>query len=117
MLAVAETEHLEVIHGDRAAGGRDVAGWAVQDTIVRSGEGPLLNGDLAGDVKGVHLDMRVGEGADPAGEKLGTGRLSLAADPARRVVGDVVGEHAGEPVDVMGVKGLRALLERLAYGL
>jgi len=60
--------------------------------------------------------MCVGEGAEPAGEELGTGRLSLAADTARRVVGNVVGEHAGEPVDVMGVKGVGALLERLAYG-
>ena len=40
MTAVAEAEYLEVIQGDRAAGGRDIAGRAAQDAIVRSGEGP-----------------------------------------------------------------------------
>ena len=84
--------------------------------MVGPGEGALLDGDVAGDVQAVDLDVRVGEGAEPAGEELGAGRLALAAHPAWRPEDDVVCEHAAEPVDVMGVERLRPLLERLAYG-
>ena len=59
------------------------------------GKGALLDGDIAVDVKAVE-------------------RLSLPAHPARRAEDDVVREHVGEPVDVMGVEGFRALLESLA---
>jgi hypothetical protein len=88
----------------------------VQRTVVGSGEGALLDGDVAGDVHGVDVDVGVGEGIPPAREELRAGRLPLAAYPTWRVVGDIVGEDAGESVDVMGVEGVRALLERLAYG-
>src|SRR6185437_2705401 len=114
--AVAVAEHVDVVHRGPAAGGGDVAGRAVQGAIVGAGENALLHGDVAGDVHRVDVDVGVGEGVPPAGEELRAGGLPLAAHPARRTVGDIVGEHAGEPVDVMGVEGVRALLEHLAYG-
>src|SRR5690242_10436798 len=99
VLAVAEAEHLDVIHRDRAAGGRDVPGRTVQDALVGSGEGSFLNGDISGDVQVVDLDVRVGEGFEPAGEELSAGRLSLTGHPAWSFVDDIIGEHTGEPVD------------------
>ena len=116
VLAVAEAEHLEIVHRDRAAGGRDITSRTVQGALVGSGEGAFLDGDISGDVDAVDLDMRIGEGLEPVGEELRAGRLSLAVDPAWCAENGVVGEHAGEPVDVVGVEGLRALVERLAYG-
>src|SRR6516225_9998186 len=116
VLAVAVVEHVDVIDCDGAAGGRDVAGWAAQDAVVCSGKDAFLDCDIAGDVEGMDIDVGVGEGTEPAGEELSAGRLSLAGDPAWRAVGNVVGEHAGEPVDVMSVECVGALLERLAYG-
>jgi hypothetical protein len=68
-----------MVRRDPAAGGRDAAGWGMQDPIVGSGEGAFLDGDIADNVKGVHVDVRVGEGAEPACEELGTRRLALAA--------------------------------------
>ena len=59
VLAVAEVKHLGVADCDGAAGGGDVAGWAVQDAVMGAGEGALLNGDIAGDMQGVDLDVRV----------------------------------------------------------
>ena len=73
MLPVAEAEHLDVADADGAAGGRDVAGWRVQDAVVCSGERAFFDGDVAGDVKGVDLDVCVGEGGEPVGEELGAG--------------------------------------------
>ena len=55
MLAVAVAEHVDIVHGDPAAGGRDVAGRAVQDAVVGSGEGSFLDGDIVGDVDAVVL--------------------------------------------------------------
>ena len=80
--AVAVAEHVDIVQGDRAAGRRDITGRAVQDTLVGSGEGAFLDRDIAGDVRVADLDVRVGEGAEPAGVELGAGRLSLAVDPA-----------------------------------
>src|SRR5262249_14710068 len=68
VLAIAEAEHLKVIDRDGAAGGRDVPGRAVEHAVVRPGEGAFLDGNIAGDVQGVNLDVCVGEGAEPAGE-------------------------------------------------
>ncbi len=116
VLAVAEAERLDVVHRDRAPGGRDITRRTVQGAPVGSGEGAFLNGGIAGDVQGVHLDVRVGERAEPAGEELRTGRLSVPAHPAWRGEDHIVGEHAGEPVDVVGVKGFCPLRERFAYG-
>jgi hypothetical protein len=81
VLAAADAEHLDVVDGDWAAGGRDVAGWAVQGAVVCAGEGAFLDGDIAGDVQGVDVDVCVGERTEPVGEELGAGFLSLAADP------------------------------------
>ena len=81
MLPVAVAEYVDVVHRDPAAGGCDVAGRAVQDAVVRSGEGAFLDGDVAGDVQGVNLDVCVGEGAPPAGEELSARGLAVAADP------------------------------------
>ena len=64
MRAVAVAEHVAVVRRDRAASGRNVADRAVQDAVVRSGEGAFLDGDIAADVQAVDLDVCVGEGAD-----------------------------------------------------
>src|SRR6516164_2208847 len=116
VLAVAEAEHLDVGHRDRPSGGRDAAARAGQGASVGSREGALLDGDVAVHVQRVYLDVRVGERAEPAREELGAGRLAPAADPAGRLEDDVVGQHAGEPVDVMGVERLRSPYERLLRG-
>src|SRR6185437_2566706 len=65
---VEVAEYVDVVHRDRAAGGGDVAGRAVQGAVVGSGEGALLDDDVAGDVHGVDIDVGVGEGVPPAGE-------------------------------------------------
>jgi len=116
VLTVAEAEHLDIGHRDRPPGGRDVAGRAVQDAPVGPGEGAFLDGDVAGHVQGVHLDVRIGEGAEPGREEPRAGRLALAAYPAGRMEDDIIGQHAAEPVDVVGVKRLRSLHERLVHG-
>ncbi len=41
MLAVAVAEHVDIVHCDFAAAGRNVAGRVVQDAVVGSGEGGL----------------------------------------------------------------------------
>ena len=58
MQAVAVAEHVDVVHRDRAAGRRDIAGRAVQDTLMGSGEGAFLDRDVSGDVEVVDLDVR-----------------------------------------------------------
>jgi catechol 2,3-dioxygenase-like lactoylglutathione lyase family enzyme len=102
--AVTEALHLDVAGCDAAAGGRDVAGRGVQDAIVGAGEGALLDSDIAGDMQGVDLHVRVGEGAEPFREELGAGLPPLTAHPAWRMKYDVVREHVGELADVMGVE-------------
>src|SRR5262249_11988619 len=106
MLAVAEAEDLDVFHRDWPAGGRDVPGRSMQDPVVGSGEGPFLDCDISGDVHVVDPDVRVGEGLEPAGVELSAGRLSVAGHPAWSAVDDIVGEYAGEPLDVVSVEGL-----------
>lgn len=48
--------------------------------------------------------MGVREGIPPVGEELRARRLPLPAYPARRLVHDIIGEHAREPVNVMALK-------------
>src|SRR5262249_2492772 len=84
------------------------------DAVVGPSECAFLNGDVVDDVDAVDLDMRVGEGRKPVAEELGAGRLSLAAHPSWRREDDIVCEHLGEPVDVMGIECIRPLLEDLA---
>src|SRR5262249_3285685 len=89
VLAVAGVEHLDVVHGNRGAGGRDVSGRTVEDAVVRSRERALLDSHVVNDVNAVDLDMRVGERAEPAAEERGAGRPPLAGDAARRAEHDV----------------------------
>ncbi len=77
---------------------------------------PSSTGNIIDDVQAVDLDVRVGEGDRPAAIELGAGRRSLIAHPARRSEDDVVREHLGEPVEVVGVERLGPLLKSLAYG-
>jgi hypothetical protein len=81
MQAFAVAEHVDIFQGDRAAGRRDITGRAVRDTLVGSGEGAFLDRDVSGDVDVVDLDVRVREGAEPAGEEPGTGRLPSPVIP------------------------------------
>ena len=83
MLAVAKAKHLDIADRDGAARGRDVAGWAAQDAVVGSGEGAFLDGDIASDVQGVDLHVRVRESGEPASEELGAGFLSTTSRPAK----------------------------------
>jgi hypothetical protein len=64
----------------------------------------VVDGDVVEDVNVPDLDVRVGEGLEPAAVELDAGRLALAASPARRREDDVVGEHLREPVDVVSVE-------------
>ena len=73
MLAVSEAEYVDIVQGDPAAGGRDVTGRAVQHAVAGPGEGAFLDRDIAGEVERMNLDVRVGEGAEPAGEELSAG--------------------------------------------
>jgi len=90
VLAVAEAKHLDVVDCDRAAGGRDVPRWGVQDALVGAGEDALFNGDAVDEVNVVDLDVSVGEGGEPAAEEFGTSCLPLAAHPTGRLEDDVV---------------------------
>src|SRR5262249_47919307 len=78
VLAVAEAEHLDVVHLDRTAGWRYVAHGAAEHPVVRSGECALLDGDVVDDVQAVDLHVRVWEGGEPAAVELDAGGLSLA---------------------------------------
>jgi hypothetical protein len=64
---------------------------------------PSLDGDIADDVKAVHVDMRVGEGSEPAAVEFDAGCLSLAAQSTWRLKDDVICEHFRKPVDIAGV--------------
>jgi hypothetical protein len=56
------------------------------------------------------------EGTEPAAVELDTGHLAVAAHSAWRLEDDVIRKHFGKPVEVVGVEGVRPLLERLARG-
>jgi hypothetical protein len=73
VLAVAEAEHLDVVQADNAAVWWDVAGAAVEDSVMRSGERSLLDGDVVDDVEVVDLDVPVGECGEAAAVELGAG--------------------------------------------
>src|SRR5689334_14462442 len=105
MFAVAEAEDLDVLEADAPAGWWDVTSRGVQDAVVGPAECAFLDGDVATDVDAVDLDVPVWESGQPAAEELGASRLSLAAHAAWCLEHDVVGEHLGEPVDVVGVEG------------
>jgi len=47
--------------------------------------------------------------AEPTAEEGDAGRLACATDPAWRPEDNLVGEHGGEPVEIMGVEGLGLL--------
>ena len=76
---------------------------------VGSAECALLDGNVVDDVQAMDLDVRVGEGAEPATEELDAGCFSLAAHPTRRLEDDVVCEHLREPIQVMGIERVRPL--------
>src|SRR5262245_9178266 len=62
------------------------------------------------------VHVRVRKRGEPTAVELDAGRSSLAAHPARCLEDDIVRQHLRESVDVVGVEGLRPLLERLARG-
>src|SRR5262249_43019654 len=93
-----------------------VAGWDLKDAPVRPAEGALLDDDIVAKVQGMHLDVGVGEGAEPTAEEPDAGCLACAAQPAWCPEDDLVREHAGKSIEVMGIKGLGSLIEGLAYG-
>jgi hypothetical protein len=114
MLAVPKTKHLDVRNSDRATGRWNIAHRAFEHAVVRACESALLDGDVVDDVKEVHVDVRVGEGAEPAAVEFDAGCLSLPAQSTWRLKNDVIREHFRKPVDIVGVEGFRAPLERLA---
>src|SRR5262245_32708311 len=78
VLAIAEAEHLDVADRDGAAGPRHLAGRAAQNARVRPAERSLLDGNVAGDVQGVDVHVRVRKGAEPAAEEFGACLLALS---------------------------------------
>src|SRR6478736_8379316 len=62
VLAVAEAEHLNVVHLYGAAGWWDVAHGTMKDAVVLPRECALLNGEVVDDVNAVDLDVRVRKG-------------------------------------------------------
>jgi hypothetical protein len=98
--------------------GRPVGGGfahrAFEYAVVRACECALLDSDIADDVKAVHVDLRVGEGSEPAAVEFDAGCLSLAAQSTWRLKDDVICEHFRKPVDIVGVEGYRASFECLA---
>jgi hypothetical protein len=56
----------------------------MKNATLSTGERALLDGNIVDNVQVMHVDMRIGEGAEPATGKLSTGRLSLAAQATRR---------------------------------
>jgi hypothetical protein len=104
MLAVPKTEHLDISDSDGATGRWGFAHRAFEYAVVRACECALLDSDIADDVKAVHVDLRVGEGSEPAAVEFDAGCLSLAAQSTWRLKDDVICEHFRKPVDIVGVK-------------
>src|SRR5215472_8075785 len=116
MLAVLEAEHLDVADANGAACWRHVTRRAMKNAKLSTGERALLHGNIVDNVQVVHVDMRIGEGAEPATEELNTGRLSLAAQATRRLEGDIVRERFRKSLDVVCVEGFRPPFEGLSHG-
>ena len=66
MLAAPEAEHLDVSDSDGATGRWDFAHRAFEHAVVRPRECALLDCDVVDNMKAVHVDVCVGEGAEPA---------------------------------------------------
>jgi hypothetical protein len=82
----------------------DVACRIVEDPVVGPSESALLDGNIINDMQAVDLDVRVGEATN---QLPSIGRPTfLTAHPARRSEHDVVRQHLGEPVEIMGIERL-----------
>src|SRR5437764_14847769 len=93
MLAFPEAEHLDVSDSDGATGRWDFAHRAFEHAVVGACERALLNSDVADDVKTVHIDVGVGEGAEPAAVEFDAGCLAVAVQSTRRLKDDAISEY------------------------
>src|SRR5262245_47973037 len=114
MFAISEVEHLDIVDCDPAACRWDVSHQTAENAHMRPGERALLDGNVADEVSGMDVDMRIRKGGEPAAEERCAGLLSVAAYPAWRPEDDIVGEHLREPVNVVGVESRRSLVESFA---
>src|SRR5215469_7381439 len=116
MLAVAKTEHVDVVDRYGAARRWNVSHGTAEHAIVRAGERAFLDGHIIDEVHGFDVDMRIRKGGEPAAEERGAGRLSHAPDPARRLEDDIVRKDFGEPVDVVSIEGICPPFKGFARG-
>src|SRR5262249_50737865 len=59
MFAIAEVEHLDIVDRDPAACRWDVSHQTAEDAHVRPGERALFDGNVADEVSGMDVDMRI----------------------------------------------------------
>jgi hypothetical protein len=62
----------------------------------------------------VHVNVRIGEGTEPAAVELDASGLSLTAQSTWRLKDDILCEHFSKAVQIVGIEGFCAPLERLA---
>src|SRR5690349_9859333 len=70
MFAVAKPQHLDVVHADGATGRLDVTHRSMEDAVVGTAEGALLDGHVVEDVDFADVDVSVRKGVQPAAIKL-----------------------------------------------